>query len=466
MKTSMFVSFSRRWGLSTHLLLTTWFATVASVAHAQAEGSPLEEPAPEPTPAPGGASPKAAQPPTAPVDAGRLYLEVLPAEAYPSHDGGGIPGGSLRGTMGGLQWPYMPARAGDGPLRVGVSGSFWVDGSRRSLETGLDTEPDRLEYRHQGRFVFRTTPVYNLRDDWFVQAQAEAVVNADQDDGLEQQYVEGDDLWVRTGMWDVFDVQVGRLQGWEVYHLGMGLDLNTFERNGAEGPSSTPKPLYTVSDMWDRGKSEGSLAAHLYPTAWARVEVQARFGLAGNGNFIGVRPVGILDFGFVKLKAGYEQSTTPAIDIASDSRIDSRGLGAGLDVVLDPWVELGASFGNVAREQFDADNGQSLKGSATTLTYGGYVNGRIIDGLVLGLGYHTLQWENLNSDPVTGSDPDHDTNTLMFGAIQYALFDRLTLKYVFSPSKFSRHERAEGAAVPQEFTNESVSHRIRFAVTF
>lgn len=67
---------------------------------------------------------------------------------------------------------------------------------------------------------------------------------------------------------------------------------------------------------------------------------------------------------------------------------------------------------------------------------------------------------------MTGSEPDNDTNTLMFGAIQYALFDRLLVKYVFSPSEFSRHERAEGAAVPQEFTNTSTSHRVRFAVAF
>lgn len=396
----------------------------------------------------------------------RLYLETLPDSAYPNDPIGGIEWGSLRGTMNGLQWPYMPRSPNEGPLRVGISGSIWVDGSRRSLETGLDTEPDRVEYRHQGRFVLRTTPVYDVGDDWFVQGQGEAVVNADQDDGLEQQYVEADDLWVRTGIWDTFDVQVGRMQGWEVYHLGMGLDLNTFERRGAEGPSSTPKPLYTVSDMWDRGQSEGSIAAHYYPTKWARLEVQGRFGLAGLGNFVGIRPVGILDFGVVKLKAGYEQSTTPAIDIASKSRIDSRGLGAGLQVVLDPWVEFGGGFANVAREQFDADNGQSLKGSATTVTYGGFINGRVLDGLLLGVGYHTLTWENLNSDPMTGSEPDNDTNTLMFGAIQYALFDRLLVKYVFSPSEFSRHERAEGAAVPQEFTNTSTSHRVRFAVAF
>ena len=45
-----------------------------------------------------------------------------------------------------------------------------------------------------------------------------------------------DDLWLRIGQWNKWDLQFGRFEGWEVFHLGMGLDQNTFERQGAFGP--------------------------------------------------------------------------------------------------------------------------------------------------------------------------------------------------------------------------------------
>jgi hypothetical protein len=245
----------------------------------------------------------------------------------------------------------------------------------------------------------------------------------------------------------------------------MGLDLNTQERVGARGRSATPIQIYGLTKMWDRGLSEGSVAAHFYPTEWARIELQARAGLAGSGNFVGVRPVGVLDFGFVKFKGGYEQSTTPSTNPDAESGTDSRGLALSLQGVFDPWVEGGVAYAELAEEQYDDDGGQVLAGSATTRSYGGFLNVRpYFENLLLGLGYHYTWWENLNQDPATGR-VDEKNHTQMFAAVQYTLFGRLAVKYVISPSSTYENERS-GAAERQDFENVSLSHRLRFAVGF
>ena len=80
------------------------------------------------------------------------------------------------------------------------------------------------------------TPTYTS-GTWFVQAQAEIVANTNQYDVQPApSIVAADDVWVRTGVWNSWDVTVGRMQGFD-YPLGMGFDLNTYERLGAFNPS-------------------------------------------------------------------------------------------------------------------------------------------------------------------------------------------------------------------------------------
>jgi len=70
--------------------------------------------------------------------------------------------------------------------------------------------------------------------------------------------VSTDDLWLRIGQWNVWDLKVGRFEGWEVFHTGMGLDINTFERMGAWATSgSQPPDYYGVSFLHDRPQALG-----------------------------------------------------------------------------------------------------------------------------------------------------------------------------------------------------------------
>ena len=77
---------------------------------------------------------------------------------------------------------------------------------------------------------------------YFVQGMGEAVLNKEQQLG-QPNNADADDVSIRAGKWHKYDVQVGRFDVWEVYHLGMGLDLNTLERGGA-ADSNYPVTLY------------------------------------------------------------------------------------------------------------------------------------------------------------------------------------------------------------------------------
>ncbi len=399
----------------------------------------------------------------APVEPPPLALELLPPEAYPNHPTPGIPGGSLSLMIHRLQWPYMPKSAGEPPLRVGFSGFGWLDSSYRTTEPGKRLDYPTTEYRMQGRFGLRATPVYNVHDDYFIQANVEFIANTDQTPVTG--YTDIDDAWIRVGKWKMFDVQVGRMQGFEVYHFGMGLDLNTFERLGAY---STQFPqvaqAYGLTDLWDRGISTGGAAIHWYYPEWLRLELLARFGITSSGNDVGLRPVGVLDFDWVKLKAGYERRLRSALEDQSDARTETQGVGAELQFVLSPWVELGGGVGHRVEDDFEPDGAPRPGTSTTTLTYGGFLNARpYFEDWLVGVGYHRTYWENFNFD--ARGNPENQTHQQMFAAVQYLLWDELYIKYVLGYAKADVELRADNVA-DSAFANEALSHRLRLMVLY
>ncbi len=119
-----------------------------------------------------------------------------------------------------------------------------------------------------------------------------------------------DDLWLRIGQWNIWDFQVGRFEGWEVFHLGMGLDQNTFERQGADGiyeSGAYPIQFYGLTDNQFRPPgAAGNMAVHYYPFRFLRFELLGTVGSLGSTPILATRPVAILDFGWLKLKGGVE----------------------------------------------------------------------------------------------------------------------------------------------------------------
>jgi hypothetical protein len=398
----------------------------------------------------------------------KLAIERLPMvgtpetpSAYPNDPIVGLPGGSLSLTINRMQWPYMPKYGGDEPaFRVGFSGSSWVDANYRHIDAGNPSEENQTEYRMQGRLKLRVNPVYNFDNDWFVQSSLEFVGNTEQNHSGTN-YVDVDEAWVRFGKWKLFDITVGRTQGFEVYHFGMGLDLNTYERAGAVSQSTTPAAPYGLTDLWDRGLNNGAAALHVYPVKWFKFEFLTRMGLNSTGTDIGIRPVGVVDFGWVKLKAGYERRLQASVYDTNDGRVEMQGLGANLQFVLKPWVEFGGGAGHKVEDVFNQFGAPSTD-SSTTWTAGGFLNVKpYFDGWLVGLGYHHTYWENFNFDP--SGEPENKTHDQMYGAVQYRLFNTLFIKYVLSYANAHIENRVEDPA-DTGFYNSSLSHRLRFMI--
>ena len=393
-----------------------------------------------------------------------LALEHLPPTAYPGNPVPGIRGGSLALQINHLQWPYMPKYEGAPDFRIAFSGSSWADSSIRSVKAGSASEANQLEYRMQGRLTLRSTAVYNRGDNWFVQSNTEFVANTEQNNSTTN-YVDVDDAWIRFGKWKLFDITVGRVQGFEVYHYGMGLDLNTYERLGAASFSQTPAAPYGLDNLWDRGVSNGAIAAHLYLPEWLRLEFLTRFGVSGQGKELGIRPVAILDLGFMKFKAGYERQLASSLFEGNKARVETQGLGAELQFVLPPWVEFGGGVARRTVDAFDQDGGVRPGATTTTTTYGGFANVRPwVKDVLVGIGYHHTNWRDYNIDFF--GDPEKTTHDQMFGAVQYLLWDRLYIKYVLAYSRANIEARNDTDPADKGFVNESIGHRLRLMLLY
>jgi hypothetical protein len=355
-------------------------------------------------------------------------VERLPSSAYPEPVIRGLYGSSLWLDMQGLQWPYYPR------IGVGISGYGWVDTDFKRTRVGDPGQSDHnTKLFMQGRYDLRVTPTYS-NGNWFVQAQAEIIANLDQLDA--QPFVaDTDDLWVRTGVWKSWDVTVGRFEAFPVYHLGMGLDLNTDERIGAydatHGAGQVPQP-YLASYLYYRPQGPGNIALHLYPLSGLRVELLAQWGNDSLLNYIGGRPAVIYDLGYLKFRVAAEYQWRFPQDPAPSQHNEykNRGVAGSIQIVLAPWIELGPNVGRAVTDVSTptAPMGDSGK-SGDIVSYGGFLNARLLPDLLLGLGANFATFTNLHLNASTGQN-DKSTNAQYFVALQYLVYHQLFLKVV------------------------------------
>jgi len=457
---------------------------VAKPADAQA-GTPAEKPAVEPEKAATETAPPAPQaPPTEDTASGTsverektvslLGIELLPGSAYPAVQTRGIKYGSLWLTFHGQQWPYMPQIAQKPGLRVGVSGSLWNDVSYAHINAESKGDNDQNRWATQTRGVVRVTPTYNAAGGWFAQGNAELVLHGDQNaDPLTKVLSTTDDLFVRVGKWNVFDVTVGRFQGWEIAnHFGMGLDQNTLERQGAwivTGQAARPTDGYGLSYFWDRQDNVlGGYAVHVYPTKYLRAEVLGHVG-AGNATStpyqMDIRPSAIFDIGWMKLKAGLEYGKAKTQDVEAKQNDRKNGYGFAAQFVINPWVEFGGSFARGFRDVVDNKGQPDLAASDTVSTYGGFLNASPgYEPLVFGFGAFNNTREDMRPDGAMGphqGKTDTNDQLQMFGAVQYTLWNQLYFKFVLSHANNHVEDFNKGI-----YTNTSLSGRFRMMLLF
>ncbi len=434
------------------LALTTALAlTFANAASAQDSASG------EPTPPAESPKPSLADAPAPPPSQSLGPFERLPLSAYPETHVRGLVGGSLWSTFHGMQWPYYPKTA------IGVSGYAWIDTGYEHIARGNPSEPSINTWLQQGRLLLRVTPTWS-NGTYFVQAQAEIVANKDQSSGPPQ-LGNVDDAWIRLGKWNTFDIQVGRYEAWEVYHFGMGLDLNTQERQGATGSNSglQPPSIYGLTYAFYRPASVGEAAVHLYPTNWLRFELGTQLGNESGQNVLAGRPVGVLDVGWMKLKLGGEYKKQSDQNVGAKGELTQRGVGGALQFVLDPYVEFGVNgaYGLVDHVS-SVDGSIDQAGSNTTYSVGGFLNVRVIEDLLVGGGANFTNLEDTHYDPTLKRNGKFD-QWQTFGAVQYLLLKQLYIKAVLA---YSLADFNPSFTMLSPFKNEMTSARLRLQYLF
>jgi len=387
-------------------------------------------------------------------------VERLPPTAYPEWKVRGIRGGSLwlSGNMHGMPWPYYPKTG------IGVSGYIWLDTGYRNLKPGTMGEAQDKHLLSDGRGALRITPTYSA-GSWYVQGQAEFIANKDQT-AARTFKSDIDDLWIRAGQWKSWDIQAGRFEGFEVYHFGMGMDLNTQERNGASGNRPAPDvfELGGDSNIVYRPDSLTNVAAHYYPLDVLRFELLGQVGRDNRSTLetTGVRPAAVVDLGWLKLKAGADYRKQFTYDVNSkQSRVVRGGVGA-VQVVVDPYFELGANLALGKIDHYSAMNStdpnatmgdHDTAGSVTDLDTGGFANVRVVDGLLVGGG--------VNYNQETDEQSGVFTHLQTFGAVQYVVLKQLYIKFV---GAYAKAHFAPGGNVPWD--NTMVSARLRMMYLF
>ncbi len=476
--------------MRTPLLTSLILLASAATASAQPADSapPTTEPAPPAIPAPapptdsgatviqGAGSPAAVivdAPASEPASITEVGVQRLPASAYPEWEIRGLKYGSLWLTFHGMQWPYMPSMTDGRRFVVGISGWGWIDNSYEKFAPwgpNANIERDRIKYwKQQARMLLRITPTYALDRDYFVQGQVELVGTGDQTaTRADVGGADTDDLYLKVGKWRSWDVQVGRFEGWEVFHLGMGLDFNTFERQGAVGPGESAYPIgyYGVTDAQFRPSGAvGSLAAHVYPLRILRFEALGTAGSNLTGPVYAVRPVAILDLGWLKLKGGLEYQHIGGLKATDLTDVTSKGLGGAIQFVFLPHIEFGLNGAQGTVVSIDSSGRLSPTGSLTRTSLGAFANvsnGHPRHPVLFGVG-SVLTW----TEDQNGIAPNPIDKVWLYQgylAAQYVWQDVFYIKLV---GGYSRAHYATAGQDPRiEFDNEVYSLRLRLSFYF
>jgi hypothetical protein len=436
---------------------------------------------PEPAPAPAATAAASVAPPS-----GEPFIEHMGPETYPGRLRG-IYGGSLwlEPDFQGLQWPQN-TRSG-----LGVSGQFWVDSGSESIQRDSDVLPNTSMKLQQGRAVLRLTPAY-VSGRLFAQAQVEMAGNLCQATTticMTSGTFSTDDLWIRVGAWNAWDLKVGRFEGWEVYHLGMGMDQYTVERLGAGMfgvdtmtiPKLEAPTFYGVTYLHDRpadGLAVGYAALHLYPTESLRFELLGKLGsdtYRGDNatgdtpwTYFGGRPTIVFDVGWFKLRVGgeYQKRTattqtlepgTPPIKKDAAAERVQKGAGASMQFVIDPIVEFGVNGAIGKQDDTDGFGRAVPETTFTTKSVGGFANVRLLDSWLLGLG---ANWTTLTDSYLAAGSSVNDFTAQLQGfvALQWRPVGQLYIKGVFG---YARADFAPSDLTINEWHNYMYSGRIR-----
>ncbi len=181
------------------------------------------------------------------------------------------------------------------------------------------------------------------------------------------------------------------------------------------------------------------------------------------------RPVAVLDLGYLKVKAGWEYGVTHGQQDGDKSHTRQNGVGGAIQFVANPYIEGGIN-GAIGYLDYWIDTGlPKPANSTTTKSFGGFLNGRIVGPLIVGLGANQTRWNNLEPNaspesPKRNGKTDYSTHFQGFGAIQYSFWDKLFFKFVANYARFHYQDVVHEPAHP--YTNNEWGGRFRMMYLF
>lgn len=339
-----------------------------------------------------------------------------------------------------------------------LSGDLYLDTGYEKSERGLKSEPDQTFWLQQGRFMLQVMAL-KTSGELFFAAQGQLLAHADEIEG--DQHIDTDDAWAKFGRWDCWDVQLGRYEGWEVYHKGEGLERDTLEDLGAFGGPD----IYEVNYAYYRQNGFGQAALHLYPTGWLRFELGSVFGNDLGFNSVGVRPAAIVDLGALKLKLAGEWRQLANQEEGRKQEDEQRGAGGsiqyfadGPDAVVPIQIGINGAYGLVDR--IDSFGRVDVRGSTDTLSLGAFVNVGV-GQMSLGLGGNFTQQGDRDDNPDTGATGEFTHQQTFLSLKRSIIVPEATAKVVFA------HAKAElKPAIGSARQNEMMSVRFRLLFQF
>ena len=321
------------------------------------------------------------------------------------------------------------------------SGYFWVDQGYMQAENRLfdgtspgPSNPDREQFYQAGRFVLAVGYIREL-GNLYAKARTSFAVNSNYYSNpgsrVDRFAFIPLDAYVEVGVNDLFGIgnllgfRVGRFEGFELYHMGMGLDQYSDERLGVNynGRMIDIYELNAVRGYFHAG--QGQAAAHFFFQDILKFELAGLFGVDDSFfNHYGVRPVVDIStrslFSMVpfKIVAGLEWTIVdPSSTIAISQEATTFGYGGRVQLdemplpFLNSAITLGFNYTNknfeqlVVRMSTAAPRLVDNTNSGDTISYGFFLNYGFLDTFVIGGGYHMSEYKNYSGTEITHRQP-------------------------------------------------------------
>jgi hypothetical protein len=257
---------------------------------------------------------------------------------------------------------------------ITLTGDLEID---TSYQTGsLDPDTDTTTYDQGGRIKVSPT-ARKEAGNLFFEAKADILAKLDGSVAI-------DDAYGKMGN-SIFDVQVGRFEGWSLFDKGVDIII-------VDAPNGAGR--YEANYARGRMGDAGQVALHVTPNDVFGLEAGLVYGNEGDDNLLGARPVIQTTFGNFEIAAGLDYLSMTPKDDDAESETTKFGYGAKAKAVFG-IATLGINYASGTVGGKDAD-GADID-DVTTASLGGYCDLAVGKGTISLAAFLTNQEEDGSS---------------------------------------------------------------------